>query len=73
MFPTIDIRFLPSPCNSQEADDAGDLAQSSISCETDYQHYSETILVVPDVSSTTVGIDLSSTTGAAWVVESKSR
>ena len=73
MFPSIDIRPLPSPRNSQQTDDSGDLAEPSISYETDYQHHSETILVVPDLSSTTVGMDLSSTTGAAWLVESKSR
>ena len=73
MFPSIDIRPLSSLRNLQQADDGGDLAQSSISYETDYQHYSETILVVSDLSRTTVGIDLNSTTGAAWLVESKSR
>ena len=73
MFPTIDIRPLPSPRTSQQVDDAGYLAQSSISCETDYQHYSETIRVVSDLKCTTVGIDFNSTTGAAWLMESKSR
>ena len=73
MFPSIDIRPLPSPRNLHQDDNREDLAESSISCETDYHHHSETILVVSDLSSTTVKLDLSNTVGGAWLVESKSR
>ena len=61
MFPSIDIQSLPLPPNLQQADDRGDLAKSSISYETDFTHQSETILVVSDLSSTTVSIDPCST------------
>ena len=73
MFPTIDIH--PSPLSRvvHSADERGDLAESSIVCETDYHHQSESIMVVSDLSSTTVSIDPSSTVGGAWLVESKSR
>ena len=73
MFPTIDIHPLPSPHNLHPADDRGDLTESFVSCETDYQHHSDSILVVSNLGSTTVSIDLSSTVSGAWLVESKNR
>ena len=73
MFPSIDIHLSPSPLMLHQTDDQEDSTESSISCETDYQHQSETILVVSDLYSTTVSIDPSSTVGGAWFVESKSR
>lgn len=73
MFPSIDIHPSPLPRILHQADDREILAESSISSETDYHHQSETILVVSDLSSTTVSIDPSSTIGGAWLVESKSR
>lgn len=73
MFPSIDIHPSPLPRVSHQTDDRGELAESSIVCETDYHHQSETIMVVSDLSSTTVSIDPSSTVGGAWLVESKSR
>lgn len=73
MFPSIDIHPSPLPRVSQQTDDREESAESSIICETDYRHQSETIMVVSDLSSTTVSIDPSSTVGGAWLVESKSR
>lgn len=73
MFPSIDIHPSPSSRIIHQADDREDLAEPTILCETDYQHQSETILVVSGMSSTTVRIDPSSTVGGAWLVESKRR
>lgn len=73
MFPSIDIHPSTLPRISDQADDREDLAESSASCEMDYQQQSEMILVVSDLSSTTVSIDPSSTVGGAWLVDSKSR
>lgn len=73
MFPSIDIHPLSSPRNLHPANDRGDLAESLISSETDYQHHSETVRVVSDLSSTTVSFDLSSAVSGAWLVESKKR
>ena len=73
MFPSLDIRPLPSPRKSYQAEDPGDLAESSIICETDHPHHSETVLVVSGLSSTTVSVDFRSTIGAGWLVDSTSR
>lgn len=73
MFPSIDIQPSPLPRVLQSTGDRGDLAESSIVCETDYHYQSESIMVVSDLSSTTVSIDPSSAEGGAWLVESKSR
>lgn len=73
MFPSIDIHSSPSPGISHQADGGEHVAESSMSCETDYQHQSEAMLVVSDLRSTTVSIDPSSAVGGAWLVESKSR
>lgn len=73
MFPSIVIHPSTLARISDQPDDREDLAESSASCETDYQQQSEMILVVSDLSSTTVSIDPSSTVGGAWLVDSKSR
>ena len=73
MFPSVNIQSVASTRNLQQADDRGDLAESSVSYETDFQRQSETILVVSDLSSTTVSIDPCSTVARPWLVESKSR
>ena len=46
--------------------------ESTISCELDYQNVGESILVVPDLVSTTVALDPSGP-GGSWLVESQSR
>lgn len=71
--PSIDIHPLQSPRNLHQAADQGDSAESSISCETDYQNDSETILVVSDLGSTTVSTELGGSVGGVWLVESKGR
>ena len=71
--PSIEIHPLHSPRNLHQADGRGDSAESSISCETDYQNDSETILVVSDLGSTTVSMELSGSVGGVWLVESKGR
>lgn len=73
MFPSIDIHLSQPPHVSHRPDDREDSAESWISCETDYQHQSETILVVSGLSSTTVSVDPSSMVGGTWLVGSKSR
>lgn len=74
VLPSIDIDHVPSsPDISCQRDGGRDSAESSVACETDYQHHSETLLVVSDLNSTTVSIDPSSTVSGSWMVESKSR
>lgn len=73
MFPSLDIHPSPPPGILQAADVGHDSAESSVSCEMDYQQQCETVQVVSDLMSTTVSIDPGGTVGGAWVVESKSR
>ena len=73
MFPSIEIHLSRSSRILHPANDQEDPPEPSISCEMDYQHQSETILVVPDLCSTTISIDPSSAVGGAWLVESKKR
>ena len=48
-------------------------AAASISCETDYQNQADTILVVPDMMSTTVSLDPGSSVGGAWLIDTTNR
>lgn len=73
MYPSIEIQPVTAQRNG-DLGETGDLAiESPISCETDYRNQGETILVVPDLSSTTVSLDPSGSAGGAWLVESRNR
>lgn len=43
------------------------------SCEVDYQNQGESILVVPNLSRTTVSLDPEGGSGGAWLVEAQTR
>ena len=70
VLPALEIQPLSSP--PPRGDDQGASTGQAISCELDYQSLGETVLVVPDMISTTVSLDPSGS-GGSWLVESKSR
>ncbi|KAI9815803.1 MAG: hypothetical protein M1827_002199 [Pycnora praestabilis] len=45
----------------------------TITCETDYRNQGETILILPDVSSTTISLDPGGPGGGAWLLSSERR
>ncbi|KAL8949696.1 MAG: hypothetical protein Q9222_004217 [Ikaeria aurantiellina] len=65
LYPTIEVRILER--SGQEAADKG------IACEVDYINQSDSILVIPDLSSSTVSLAANNAGGGAWLVDSKSR
>ena len=73
LLPSVSIHpNLPRPPSRDEGE-ATAAADSLISCETDYVNQAESVLVVPDLSSTTVSHDLGGSAGGAWCIESQSR
>lgn len=70
VLPALEVHSLRS--SQKQSSDEAPLTQSAISCELDYQNLGETILVVPDLISTTVSLDPRGN-GRSWLVESTSR
>ena len=68
--PSLEIR--PFSASRKQSEGRLGSEQPIASCELDYQNAGETILVVPDVQSTTVSLD-SNGAGGGWLVESRSR
>ena len=46
---------------------------SPLICDVDYENHGESLLVVSNASSTTVGFDHDGPSGGAWLVESESK
>ena len=73
LLPSVDVR----PSRPHGSSEASEKKRASIiplsSCETDYRSQSKMVLVIPDLSSTTVSLDPHGSTSGAWLVESKSR
>ena len=46
---------------------------SPLICDIDYQNHGESLLVVPNARSTTVGFDHDGKSGGVWLVETESK
>ena len=69
LFPSLEIR--PVAARGEGEDNDG---KALPSCETDYVSQADTVLVIPDLASTTVSLDPSGDGGnAAWVLERRGR
>ncbi|KAJ4362107.1 hypothetical protein N0V95_001564 [Ascochyta clinopodiicola] len=67
LLPSVDIRARIKP---KEKDDAKSSEEEILSCETDYLSYGESVMVVPDVKSSTVGVgdmSLGSPRSVVWL------
>jgi len=67
LLPSLDIRPRIKP---KEKDEGKASEEEIFNCETDYLSYGESIMVVPDVSSSTVGISdmsLGSPRSVVWL------
>lgn len=67
LLPSVDIRARVKPKEKEEAKSG---EEEILSCETDYLSYGESIMVVPDVRSSTVGIgdmSLGSPRSVVWL------
>ncbi|KAL5342370.1 trafficking protein particle complex subunit 10 [Aspergillus crustosus] len=89
LLPGLEIRsFVPPPLGSVQspstsagvpptvaaAGGAPALQRRPIACEVDYRNHGETVLVLPDLQSTTVSLSLSGGGhGGAWLVDSERR
>lgn len=68
LLPTLDTRLLATEHDSSE----GSSTTGPVSCELDFKNVGETVLVVPDLISTTVSLDPGGV-GGGWLVESRSK
>ncbi|KAI9877272.1 MAG: hypothetical protein M1830_004355 [Pleopsidium flavum] len=67
---TLDGRFSSAEQGSRDSRDASSNDVFPTSCETDYRNQGDTILVLPNLKSSTVSLDPG---GSAWLVESERR
>lgn len=70
LLPSVEIQSLPISQERSQEDE--EVADSSISCDVDYQSAGEAILVVPNLIGTTVSLEPSGA-GGGWLVESRSK
>lgn len=70
LLPSVEIQALPS--SQHQSREGKETVRALISCDVDYQNAGETVLVVPDLISTTVSLGPGGT-GTGWLVESRSR
>lgn len=72
LLPNVDIRAKIKP-KEQEKRKSGIMEMDILNCETDYLNYGESVVVVPDVRSSTVGIgdmSMGSPTSVVWLKSS---
>ncbi|KAL8959762.1 MAG: hypothetical protein Q9183_005580 [Haloplaca sp. 2 TL-2023] len=65
LYPSVEIRAT----RSAKCEGDGKVVEEDVQCEVDYRSQSESILIMPNLSSVTVGLD----GGETWVMETKSR
>ncbi|KAF2755603.1 TMEM1 family protein-like protein [Pseudovirgaria hyperparasitica] len=56
LLPNVEVRVKPRPNAPGQADGGRKDDEDEVSCETDFTSQGETVLVIPDLSGTTVGI-----------------
>ncbi|KAL8841792.1 MAG: hypothetical protein Q9170_000825 [Blastenia crenularia] len=72
-YPSIEIRTTKPQDNGSLSAGAPRAAEDIITCEVDYVNQTESILVIPNLSSSTVTLDSNSSENGAWLVEARSR
>ncbi len=72
LYPSVDISTSSGPHGAHQPGAEGRVELPPPSSEIDYRNQGETLLVVPDLRRTTVGIDLENAVSSVLQVESKS-
>lgn len=75
LLPNVEIRHVPARrMQAQEGTEAGAGSEGVLACETDYQSLGDTVLVIPNVRSTTVALGKTGPGGTeAVLVDSETR
>lgn len=85
LYPAVEIRALAngrgtSDSLSSDAEQVSRISREdssshigSVSCETDYRNQADAVVVLPDLKSTTIGLDPGGPGGGAWLVDSEPR
>jgi len=75
MYPSIDIKSVDDQRVLEQtvASPQGSGASTPSSCEVDYLNQGESILVVPNLSRTTVSLEAEGANSGAWLVEAQTR
>ena len=73
LYPSVDVRITTKPESNRGSKSTEDAPEDIIPCELDYLDQGESVLIVPDLNSSTVSLESSGPGGGAWLVESRSR
>ncbi|KAL8690870.1 MAG: hypothetical protein Q9218_003784 [Villophora microphyllina] len=72
-YPSLEVRVTQGSEGNRETQDMTGTTNHDIACELDYLNQAESILIVPNLSTSTASLDANNAGGGAWLVESKSR
>ncbi|KAL8712879.1 MAG: hypothetical protein Q9220_003087 [cf. Caloplaca sp. 1 TL-2023] len=71
--PAIEVRVLETSGSEMTLHNGQGAADKGMACEVDYINQNESILIIPDLGSSTVSLAANDTGSGAWLVDSKSR
>lgn len=72
-YPSLEVRMTRPQGSKGRFADSKTAAKDIIASELDYVNQAESILVIPNLNSSTVSLDSSDSGDGAWLVESRSR
>ncbi|KAL8806583.1 MAG: hypothetical protein Q9182_001230 [Xanthomendoza sp. 2 TL-2023] len=73
LYPSVEIRVSEGQGHGGGREEVEEAADGAVDCEMNYLDQSESILIVPDLSSSTVSLDRRTPGGEAWLLESNGR
>ncbi|KAL8805050.1 MAG: hypothetical protein Q9200_005579 [Gallowayella weberi] len=73
LYPSVEVRVSEGHGHGGGREEVEEAADGAVECEMDYLDQSESILIIPDLGSSTVSLDCRTPGGAAWLLESNSR
>ncbi|KAL8668749.1 MAG: hypothetical protein Q9168_006635 [Polycauliona sp. 1 TL-2023] len=73
LYPSIEIGITKKAVKQGRLKGAEEEFDETVPCEVDYLDHGESILITPNLSSSTVSLESNGPGGGAWLVESKSR
>lgn len=72
-YPSIEVCMTRPQGNKGQLPDSNHTAKEIVASELDYINQAESILIIPNLNSSTVSLDSSDSGDGAWLVESRSR
>ncbi|KAL8687628.1 MAG: hypothetical protein Q9224_005096 [Gallowayella concinna] len=73
LYPSVEVRVSETHGQGARSDEVEEAADGAVECEMNYVEQSESILIIPNLHSSTMSLDYRNAGGEAWLLESKGR